>query len=98
MYEGPELNHAFGLCHHGNYLFWTEYRSGSVYRLERGTGGAAPIVTLLRSERPPIFEIRMYDAQQQQGTPGAGLGQGWDLDGGQGFCGWGEGTPREPRL
>lgn len=76
MYEGPELNHAFGLCHHGNYLFWTEYRSGSVYRLERGTGGAAPIVTLLRSERPPIFEIRMYDAQQQQGTPGPGLGRG----------------------
>ncbi|TKC46861.1 hypothetical protein EI555_015271 [Monodon monoceros] len=66
VYEGPELNHAFGLCHHGNYLFWTEYRSGSVYRLERGTGGAPPIVTLLRSERPPIFEIRMYDAQQQQ--------------------------------
>ncbi|XP_039721687.1 prolow-density lipoprotein receptor-related protein 1 isoform X1 [Pteropus medius] len=66
VYEGPELNHAFGLCHHGNYLFWTEYRSGSVYRLERGTGGAPPTVTLLRSERPPIFEIRMYDAQQQQ--------------------------------
>lgn len=76
MYEGPELNHAFGLCHHGNYLFWTEYRSGSVYRLERGTGGTPPIVTLLRSERPPIFEIRMYDAQQQQGTPGLGLGSG----------------------
>ncbi|XP_072597864.1 prolow-density lipoprotein receptor-related protein 1 isoform X2 [Vulpes vulpes] len=66
VYEGPELNHAFGLCHHGNYLFWTEYRSGSVYRLERGAGGAPPTVTLLRSERPPIFEIRMYDAQQQQ--------------------------------
>ncbi|CAO2582037.1 Prolow-density lipoprotein receptor-related protein 1 [Lemmus lemmus] len=68
VYEGPELNHAFGLCHHGNYLFWTEYRSGSVYRLERGAAGAPPTVTLLRSERPPIFEIRMYDAQQQQGT------------------------------
>ncbi|CAO2582032.1 Prolow-density lipoprotein receptor-related protein 1 [Lemmus lemmus] len=66
VYEGPELNHAFGLCHHGNYLFWTEYRSGSVYRLERGAAGAPPTVTLLRSERPPIFEIRMYDAQQQQ--------------------------------
>ncbi|XP_058529110.1 prolow-density lipoprotein receptor-related protein 1 isoform X2 [Ochotona princeps] len=66
VYEGPELNHAFGLCHHGNYLFWTEYRSGSVYRLERGVGSVPPTVVLLRSERPPIFEIRMYDAQQQQ--------------------------------
>lgn len=83
MYEGPELNHAFGLCHHGNYLFWTEYRSGSVYRLERGADSAPPTVTLLRSERPPIFEIRMYDAQQQQGTPGAGasdgVGLGWGV-------------------
>lgn len=80
MYEGPELNHAFGLCHHGNYLFWTEYRSGSVYRLERGVGSVPPTVVLLRSERPPIFEIRMYDAQQQQGTTnGVELGWGWVL-------------------
>lgn len=98
MYEGPELNHAFGLCHHGNYLFWTEYRSGSVYRLERGTGGAPPTVTLLRSERPPIFEIRMYDAQQQQGTLGTGAGGRWDLDGG---CEAPVGVkvlPRDPRF
>lgn len=99
MYEGPELNHAFGLCHHGNYLFWTEYRSGSVYRLERGTGGAPPTVTLLRSERPPIFEIRMYDAQQQQGAPlGLGLVTGWDLDG-DGEASQGvKALPRDPRL
>uniref|UniRef100_A0A8C5IDS3 EGF-like domain-containing protein n=1 Tax=Junco hyemalis TaxID=40217 RepID=A0A8C5IDS3_JUNHY len=62
VYEGPELNHAFGLCHYSNFLFWTEYRSGSIYRLEQ----ASKAVSLLRNERPPIFEIRMYDAQQQQ--------------------------------
>ncbi|KAG8452515.1 hypothetical protein GDO86_004341 [Hymenochirus boettgeri] len=62
VYEGQELNHAFGLCHYGNFLFWTEYRSGSIYRLEQ----VSKTVTLLRNERPPIFEIRMYDAQQQQ--------------------------------
>lgn len=99
MYEGPELNHAFGLCHHGNYLFWTEYRSGSVYRLERGAGSAPPTVTLLRSERPPIFEIRMYDAQQQQGTPGAGASDGvGPLWGGKATREGGEDTPRDPRL
>lgn len=72
MYEGPELNHAFGLCHYSNFLFWTEYRSGSIYRLDQ----TSKTVSLLRNERPPIFEIRMYDAQQQQGerTRGAGLG------------------------
>uniref|UniRef100_A0A8D0H854 LDL receptor related protein 1 n=1 Tax=Sphenodon punctatus TaxID=8508 RepID=A0A8D0H854_SPHPU len=62
VYEGPELNHAFGLCHYSNFLFWTEYRSGSIYRLDQ----TSKAVTLLRNERPPIFEIRMYDAQQQQ--------------------------------
>uniref|UniRef100_A0A8C5UEH1 EGF-like domain-containing protein n=2 Tax=Passeriformes TaxID=9126 RepID=A0A8C5UEH1_9PASS len=62
VYEGPELNHAFGLCHYSNFLFWTEYRSGSIYRLDQATKA----VSLLRNERPPIFEIRMYDAQQQQ--------------------------------
>uniref|UniRef100_A0A8D2LBK3 Prolow-density lipoprotein receptor-related protein 1 n=1 Tax=Varanus komodoensis TaxID=61221 RepID=A0A8D2LBK3_VARKO len=62
VYDGSELNHAFGLCHYDNYLFWTEYRSGSIYRLDQNTKA----VTLLRNERPPIFEIRMYDAQQQQ--------------------------------
>ncbi|XP_023799016.1 prolow-density lipoprotein receptor-related protein 1 [Cyanistes caeruleus] len=62
VYEGPELNHAFGLCHYSNFLFWTEYRSGSIYRLDQ----ASKAVSLLRNERPPIFEIRMYDAQQQQ--------------------------------
>lgn len=64
VYEGPELNHAFGLCHYSSFLFWTEYRSGSIYRLDQ----ASKVVSLLRNERPPIFEIRMYDAQQQQGA------------------------------
>ena len=63
MYEGQELNHAFGLCHYKHFLFWNEYRSGSIYKLDTNTMN----VTLLRNERPPIFEIRVYDAQQQQG-------------------------------
>ncbi|MGH0176164.1 UNVERIFIED_CONTAM: hypothetical protein FKN15_014726 [Acipenser sinensis] len=65
VYEGNELNHAFGLCHYNNFLFWNEYRSGSIYKLDQIT----KTVTLLRNERPPIFEIRMYDAQQQQANP-----------------------------
>ncbi|XP_072571437.1 low-density lipoprotein receptor-related protein 1-like isoform X1 [Paramormyrops kingsleyae] len=64
VYEGQELNHAFGLCHYKHFLFWNEYRSGSIYKLDQQT----KTVTLLRNERPPIFEIRTYDAQQQQGS------------------------------
>uniref|UniRef100_A0A3B3RZD4 LDL receptor related protein 1 n=1 Tax=Paramormyrops kingsleyae TaxID=1676925 RepID=A0A3B3RZD4_9TELE len=60
VYEGQELNHAFGLCHYKHFLFWNEYRSGSIYKLDQQT----KTVTLLRNERPPIFEIRTYDAQQ----------------------------------
>uniref|UniRef100_A0A8C2EPV9 Low density lipoprotein receptor-related protein 1Aa n=1 Tax=Cyprinus carpio TaxID=7962 RepID=A0A8C2EPV9_CYPCA len=64
VYEGQELNHAFGLCHYKHFLFWNEYRSGSIYKLDQNT----KTVTLLRNEPPPIFEIRMYDAQQQLGS------------------------------
>ncbi|KAG7228330.1 hypothetical protein INR49_009194, partial [Caranx melampygus] len=64
VYEGRELNHAFGLCHYKQFLFWNEYRGGSIYKLDQVT----KTVTLLRNERPPIFEIRVYDALQQQGT------------------------------
>uniref|UniRef100_A0A6Q2XLQ3 EGF-like domain-containing protein n=1 Tax=Esox lucius TaxID=8010 RepID=A0A6Q2XLQ3_ESOLU len=64
VYEGNELNHAFGLCHYKNFLFWNEYRSGSIFKLDTSNNN----VTLLRNERPPLFEIRVYDAHQQQGT------------------------------
>uniref|UniRef100_A0A3Q2NMI4 LDL receptor related protein 1 n=1 Tax=Fundulus heteroclitus TaxID=8078 RepID=A0A3Q2NMI4_FUNHE len=64
VYEGQELNHAFGLCHYKQFLFWNEYRGGSIFKLDQVT----KTVTLLRNERPPIFEIRVYDAHQQQGT------------------------------
>ncbi|KAL6483428.1 hypothetical protein MHYP_G00083000 [Metynnis hypsauchen] len=62
VYEGQELNHPFGLSHYKNFLFWNEYRIGSIYKLDQITKK----VTLLRNERPPIYEIRTYDAQQQQ--------------------------------
>lgn len=89
MYEGPELNHAFGLCHYSSFLFWTEYRSGSIYRLDQ----ASKVVSLLRNERPPIFEIRMYDAQQQQGAGATSAWHRGDLPRTSEWRGWkGDGT------
>ncbi|XP_063064253.1 low-density lipoprotein receptor-related protein 1 isoform X3 [Engraulis encrasicolus] len=64
VYEGHELTHAFGLSHYKNFLFWNEYRGGGIYKVDINTKN----VTLLRNERPPIYEIRTYDAQQQQGS------------------------------
>lgn len=37
--------------------------NASVFQLDLSTGD----VSLLRSERPPLFGLRVYDAQSQQG-------------------------------
>lgn len=63
VYNGKELNHPFGISHYRNYIFWTEYMNASVFQLELSTGDITP----LRSERPPLFGLRVYDAQSQQG-------------------------------
>lgn len=63
VYSGKELNHPFGISHYRNFIFWTEYMNASVFQLDLSAGN----VTLLRSERPPLFGLRVYDAQSQQG-------------------------------
>ncbi|XP_033870304.3 low-density lipoprotein receptor-related protein 1B-like isoform X1 [Acipenser ruthenus] len=63
VYNGKELNHPFGISHYRNYIFWTDYMNGSIFQLDLLTKN----VTLLRSERPPLFVLRVYDAQHQQG-------------------------------
>lgn len=63
VYSGKELNHPFGISHYHNFIFWTEYMNASVFQLDLNTGD----VTLLRSERPPLFGLRVFDAQIQQG-------------------------------
>ncbi|XP_069472627.1 low-density lipoprotein receptor-related protein 1B isoform X1 [Ambystoma mexicanum] len=61
--SGKELNHPFGLSHHGNYIFWTDYMNGSIFQLDLITQN----VTLLRRERPPLFGLQIYDPRKQQG-------------------------------
>uniref|UniRef100_A0A8C5A5R6 EGF-like domain-containing protein n=1 Tax=Gadus morhua TaxID=8049 RepID=A0A8C5A5R6_GADMO len=63
VYNGKELNHPFGISHHRDSIFWTEYMNASVFQLDLASGD----VTLLRSERPPLFGLRVYDAPSQQG-------------------------------
>lgn len=65
VYNGKELNHPFGISHYRNFIFWTEYMNASVFQLDLFTGDVTP----LRSERPPLFGLRVYDAQSQQGWP-----------------------------
>ncbi|XP_051787046.1 low-density lipoprotein receptor-related protein 1B [Erpetoichthys calabaricus] len=63
VYKGKELNHPFGISYHRNNIFWTDYMNGSIFRLNL----SSKEVTLLRSERPPLFGIRAFDVQNQQG-------------------------------
>nr|XP_015214112.1 PREDICTED: low-density lipoprotein receptor-related protein 1B isoform X3 [Lepisosteus oculatus] len=63
VYNGKELNHPFGISHYQNYIFWTDYMNGSVFQLNLLSGN----VTLLRSEKPPLFGLQVYDAQSQKG-------------------------------
>ncbi|KAM9485972.1 low-density lipoprotein receptor-related protein 1B [Clarias gariepinus] len=63
VYNGKELNHPFGISHYRNTIFWTEYMNASIFQLDLLSGE----VTLLRSERPPLFGLRVFDAQSQQG-------------------------------
>ncbi|CAB1347080.1 unnamed protein product, partial [Coregonus sp. 'balchen'] len=63
VYNGKQLNHPFGISHYRNSIFWTEYMNASVFQLDLTSGD----VTLLRSERPPLFGLHVYDAQSQQG-------------------------------
>nr|XP_033800021.1 low-density lipoprotein receptor-related protein 1B [Geotrypetes seraphini] len=63
VYSGKELNHPFGLSHHGQFIFWTDYMNGSIFQLDLTSGN----VTLLRSEKPPLFGLQIYDLRKQQG-------------------------------
>uniref|UniRef100_A0A8C7X7I9 Low density lipoprotein receptor-related protein 1Bb n=1 Tax=Oryzias sinensis TaxID=183150 RepID=A0A8C7X7I9_9TELE len=72
VYRGKELNHPFGISHYGDFIFWTEYMNASVFQLDLSTGD----VTLLRSERPPLFGLRVYDAQSQQGDNACSVNYG----------------------
>ncbi|KAG5262027.1 hypothetical protein AALO_G00291300 [Alosa alosa] len=63
VYNGKEVNHPFGITQHLNHIFWTDYMNGSIFQLNLQTAQ----VNLMRTERPPLFGLRVYDAQSQQG-------------------------------
>ncbi|CAH2305432.1 low-density lipo receptor-related 1B [Pelobates cultripes] len=70
--SGNKLNHPFGLSHHGQYIFWTDYMNGLIYQLDLITTN----VTLLRQERPPLFGLQIYDPRKQQGDNACRLNNG----------------------
>ncbi|XP_077129136.1 low-density lipoprotein receptor-related protein 1B isoform X2 [Ranitomeya variabilis] len=70
--SGKELNHPFGLSHHGHYVFWTDYMNGYIFQLNLKTNN----ITLLRQERPPLFGLQIYDPRKQQGDNACRINNG----------------------
>lgn len=63
LFSGENLGHPYGLAHHDNFIFWTEYQHGSVQRLNLTDKS----VTRLIKENPPLFQIRIFDVSAQTG-------------------------------
>eukprot|EP00057_Strongylocentrotus_purpuratus_P026506 XP_011680980.1 PREDICTED: low-density lipoprotein receptor-related protein 1 isoform X3 [Strongylocentrotus purpuratus] len=61
----PELNHPFGITHYKDILFWSEYRTGFIYRYD--TTMETPTPVSLR-KGGLVFELKLYDANAQKGT------------------------------
>uniref|UniRef100_A0A4W5QCD1 EGF-like domain-containing protein n=1 Tax=Hucho hucho TaxID=62062 RepID=A0A4W5QCD1_9TELE len=72
VYNGKELNHPFGISLHQNSVFWTDYMNASIFQLDLQSGHVA----LMRSEKPPLFGLSVYDAQRQQGDNACGVNNG----------------------
>ncbi|XP_077997711.1 prolow-density lipoprotein receptor-related protein 1-like [Glandiceps talaboti] len=62
--QSVDIQHPFGLVFYKNYLYWSEYRSGKIFKYSVRNNRAE----LMREETPPVFEIRVYDADLQTDT------------------------------
>ncbi|KAJ8003649.1 hypothetical protein DPEC_G00150520 [Dallia pectoralis] len=72
VYNGKELNHPFGISLHQNNVFWTDYVNASIFQLDLQSGKVA----LLRSEKPPLFGLSLYNNQGQQGANACSVNNG----------------------
>lgn len=63
LVEGEHLDHPYGLAHSGNFVFWTEFQKGHVLRWDALTGN----ISRLKTENPPLFELRFFDEASQSG-------------------------------
>ncbi|XP_029850375.2 prolow-density lipoprotein receptor-related protein 1 [Ixodes scapularis] len=64
LVEGEHLDHPYGLAHFGNFVFWTEFQKGHVLRWDALTGN----ISRLKTENPPLFELRFFDEASQSGV------------------------------
>lgn len=61
LVEGEHLDHPYGLAHFGNYIYWTEFQKGHILRFDTATKN----ISRLKTENPPLFELRFFDETSQ---------------------------------
>ena len=61
---GNELTHPFGVAHYKQWMFWSDYHKGEIYRYNMTNSKANP--ELMRTGGM-MFELRVYDAEAQAG-------------------------------
>lgn len=65
VYDGPHLDHPYGLAYFGGLVYWTEFQKGTVHSkdLNKDEG----LVETLSEEFSALFEIRVFDNTSQTG-------------------------------
>ena len=59
-----QLNHPFGVTHYKDIIFWSEYRTGYIYRYDTTKTSSDPVA--LR-KGGLVFELKLYDPNAQAG-------------------------------
>jgi hypothetical protein len=65
VYEGPHLDHPYGLAYFGGLVYWTEFQKGTVH--SKNLSKAEGSVETLSEEFSALFEIRVFDNASQTG-------------------------------
>lgn len=63
VFQGNQLDHPYGLAFFDDFLFWTEFQKGTVQSYNLVNKSLATLTT----ENPPLFEIRVFDNDTQDG-------------------------------
>lgn len=64
LVDGEDLQHPYGLAHFEDAVYWTEFQQGLILRYNL----TSKTLTKLKTENPPLFELRFFDNNSQSGA------------------------------
>ncbi|XP_069676734.1 low-density lipoprotein receptor-related protein 1 isoform X1 [Periplaneta americana] len=66
VYNGPQLDHPYGLAYFDHSIYWTEFQKGTVHRKSLNSDDNS--TETLSEEFSSLFEIRVFDNTSQTGS------------------------------